>query len=80
MHEVTMTSYLCFIRENAYMLKRVLVFELSGPKSVSIPHFSSISLQKTDFLPFLWSQILQGTLCNFVAMVTAQNVTNWYDV
>ena len=26
---------------------------------------------------FLLSQILQGTFCNFVAMVTLQNVTTW---
>ena len=24
--------------------------------------------------------IPRGTFCNFVAMVTAQNVTNWYDL
>ena len=26
---------------------------------------------------FLLSQILQGTFCNFVAMLTPQNVTTW---
>ena len=28
-------------------------------------------------LTFLLSQVLQGTVCNFVAMVTPQNVTTW---
>ena len=29
---------------------------------------------------FLWSQILQGTFCNFVAMVTALTAMNWHDL
>ena len=32
-----------------------------------------------DFI-FVSSQILQGTFCNFVAMVTDQNVTKWCDL
>ena len=31
----------------------MFVFELSGPKLVSMPNFSSISLQMTDFSLFL---------------------------
>ena len=61
----------------------MLFYEFSGPKLVSIPNFSSISLKMTELFKnftFLLSQILQGTFCNFVAMVTPQNVTNWYDV
>ena len=43
-------------------------------------NFSSISLQMADFSLFFWSQILRGTFCNFVAMATAQNLTNWFDL
>ena len=53
----------------------MLVFELSVPNLASIPNVSSISLQISTFL---WSQILRGTFCNFVAMATAQNVMNWF--
>ena len=58
----------------------MLLFEFSGPKLVQIPNFSSISLKMTELFKnftFLLSQILQGTFCNFVAMVTPQNVTTW---
>ena len=58
--------------------KLMLVFELSGPNLVSIPNFSSI--YKWLIFTFLWSQILLGTFFNFVAMVTAENVTNWLDL
>ena len=56
----------------------MLVFEFSDPKLVQIPNFRSISLKMTELLKnftFLLSQILQGTICNFVAMVTPQNIT-----
>ena len=58
MYDVTMTSSLCFhLRkglkaENVIMTsdcKCMFVFDLSGPKLVSIPNFSSISLQMADF-------------------------------
>ena len=29
---------------------------------------------------FLWSKSLRGTFCYLVAVVTAQNATNWYDL
>ena len=61
----------------------VLLFEFSGKTFVSIPNFSSISLKMTEIykiFTFLSSQILRGTFCNFVAMVTPQNVTNWYNL
>ena len=61
----------------------MLLFEFSGPKLVSIPYFSPISLKMTELFKdftFLITQILQGTFCNFVAMVTPDNVTNWYDL
>ena len=32
------------------------------------------------FFTFLLSQILWGTFCNFVAMATASNLTNWLDL
>ena len=57
----------------------MLLLELSGPKLVSTLSFSSISFQMTELLKsftFLWSQILQDTFCNFVAMVTARNLMN----
>ena len=61
----------------------ISLFELNGPKLVSIRNFSLISLKVTELLKnftFLLSQILQGTFYNFVAMVTPQNVTSWYDL
>ena len=44
---------------------------------ISVPNFSSMSFTNGWFFTFLWSQIW-GTICNFVAMATAQNVTNWF--
>ena len=37
----------------------MFVFELSGPKLVSIPNFSSISLQMVDFSRFLAAKSCQ---------------------
>ena len=58
----------------------MLLLELSGPKLVSILSFSSISFQITELFKgftILWIQILQNTfICNFVSMVTAQNLMN----
>ena len=95
MSDVTMTSYWCFHERKGLKGRKrhydvimtsnsnlVLLFEFSGSKLVSAQHFSSISLKMTELLKsftFLLSQILQGTFCNFVAMVTPQNVTNWYN-
>ena len=59
--------------------KFMLVFELSGPDLVSIPNFSSISLQMADFSLFFGAKLC-GTFCNFVDMATVQNVTNWFDL
>ena len=42
-----------------------------------------LGLKMTELLKnftFLLSQILQGTFCNLVAMVTPQNVTTWYNL
>ena len=67
MFDITMTSFSCFHQrkglkaENVIMTsdwKFMFVFELSGPKLVSIPNFSSMSLQMADFFTFLYSQIL----------------------
>ena len=58
----------------------MFVVEFSGPKLVSIPNLSSISLQMADFFAFPCSQILRGTFINFVSMATAQNSTNWFDL
>ena len=61
MYDVTMTSFLCFRPRNGLKAKNVImtsdwnfmiVFELSGPKLVLIPNFSSISLQMADFSLF----------------------------
>ena len=58
MYDVTMTSILCFCQRNGLKAKNVImtsnwnfmvVFELSAPKLVPIPNFSSISLQMADF-------------------------------
>ena len=57
----------------------MIVFELSGRNLVSIPNFSSISLQMADF-HFSLVPNPRGTFCNFVAMTTAQNLTNWFDL
>ena len=62
MYDVTMTSFLRFHQRKGLKAKNVtmtsnckfmLVFELSGPNLVSIPNFSSISLQMADFSLFL---------------------------
>ena len=61
MNDVTMTSFLCFHQQKDLKAKNIImtsnykfmfVFELSGPKLVSIPNFSSISLQMADFSLF----------------------------
>ena len=61
MYDVTMTPFLCFRRRNGLKAKNVkitsdwkfmIVFELSGPKLVPVPNFSSISLQTADFSLF----------------------------
>ena len=63
--------------------KFMFVLELSSPKSVSIPNFSTISLQMADFSRFLAAkscEVPSLILFNFVAMATAQNSTNWFDL
>ena len=61
MYDVTMMSFLCFhlrkdLKANNVTMtsncKFMLVFELSDPDLVSIPNFSSISLQMADFSLF----------------------------
>ena len=65
MYDVTMSSFLCFRRRNGLKAKNVIMtsnwrqtgilwlfFQLSGPKLVPIPNFSSISLQMADFSLF----------------------------
>ena len=56
-----MTSFLCFRGRNDLKAKNVImtsnwnfmiVSELSGPKLVPVPNFSSISLQMADFSLF----------------------------
>ena len=68
MYDVTMTSLLCFHQrkglkaENVIMTsdrKIMLVFELSGSKLVSIPNFSSISLQMADFSLFFGAKFFE---------------------
>ena len=96
MSDVTMRSYQCFHQQKGLKGRKrhydgimtsnsdlVLLFEFSGPKLVFITNFSSISLKMTELFKnftFLLSQILNGTFCNFIAMVTPQNVTNWYNL
>ena len=89
MNDVITTSFLCFYQrkglkaENVIMTancKFMLVFELGGPNSVSIPNFSSISLQMADFSLSFGTKLCESTFCNFVAMATDQNVTNWFDL
>ena len=69
----------------------MLVFGLSGPNLVSIPNFSSISLQMADFSLFFEAKScevpsvillswLRGSFCDFVAMATAKNLINWFDL
>ena len=81
-----MTSFLCFHQRKGLKAKNViitsnckfmLVSELSGPNLVSIPNFSSISLQMANFSLFFGA--LRGTFYNFVAMAIAQNLTNWFN-
>ena len=58
MYDITMMSFLCFCpwkglkAKNIIMTsncKLMLVFEISDPNLISIPNFSSIFLQMTDF-------------------------------
>ena len=65
MNDVTM----CFHQqkslkaENVIMTsncKFILVFELSGPNLVSIPNFSSLSLQMANFSPFFGAKCCGG--------------------
>ena len=67
MYDVTMTSLLCFHQrkglkdENVLMTsdwKIMFVFELSGPKLVSM-NFSSISLQMADFSLFFGAKFCE---------------------
>ena len=61
MYDITVMSFLRFCQRKDLKAKNVvmttnckfmLVFELSGPNLVSIPNFSSMSLQMTDFSVF----------------------------
>ena len=63
----------------------MLPFEFSDPKLVSKSHtkLQSNIIKMTELFKnftFLLSQILQGAFCNFVAMVTPQNLTNCYNL
>ena len=53
----------------------MFVFELSGPRLVSIPNFSSISLQMADF-----SRFLAAKSSEVPSLITAQNLMNWFDL
>ena len=88
MYDVTMTSCLCFHQQKGLKAKNVimttnckfmLVSELNGPNLVSMPNFSSISLQMADFSLFFGAKFCEVPIY-FVAMATAQNVTNWFDL
>ena len=68
MYDVTMMSFLCFhqrkgLKAKNFMMtsnrKFMLVFELSGPNLVSIPNFSSISLQVADFSLFFGAKFCE---------------------
>ena len=56
----------------------MLVIELSDPNLVSIPNFSSVSLQVADFSLFFGAKFCEVLFVNFVAMATDENVTNWF--
>ena len=65
MYDVTMTLFLCFHERKGLKAKNVIMtsncefmfaFELSGPNLVSVPNFSSISLQMTDFSLFFGAE------------------------
>ena len=68
MYDVTMTSFLCFHQQKGLKAENVIMtsdwklmfaFELSGPKLVSIPNFSSISLQMADFSLFFGAKFCE---------------------
>ena len=72
MYGVTMTSFLCFHQQKGLKAKKrhndvimtsyckfMLAFELSGPNLVSIPNFSSISLQMADFSLFFGAKFCE---------------------
>ena len=68
MYDVTMMSFLCFHQQkglkatNVIMTsngKFMLLFELSDPNLVSIPNFSSISLQTADFSLFFGAKFCE---------------------
>ena len=79
MYDVPMTSFLCFHQRKGLRTKNVimksnckfmLVFELSGPNLVSIPNFSSISLQMADFSLFFGAKF-----CEVPFVILLQNVS-----
>ena len=83
-----MTSFLCFRQRKGLKAKNVImtsnckfmsVFELSGPNVVSMPNFSSISLQMADFSLFFGPKFCEVP---FVILLTWQrlNVMNWLDL
>ena len=76
MYEVTMTSYLCFGRRNGLKAKNVILefydcFLTQWPKISPCTKLQLNISTNGWFFTFLWSQILQGTFCNFEAMATA---------
>ena len=90
MYDVTMTSFLCFHQRTGLKAKNVIMtsywrqivnlcyFWTQWPKRSLYTEFQLNIFTNGRFFTFLWSQILQGTICNFVVMATAQNVTNWF--
>ena len=68
MYDVTMTSFLRFHERKGLKAKNVTitsnckfmsVYELSGPNLVSVPNFSSISLQMADLPLFFGAKSLE---------------------
>ena len=53
----------------------MIVFELSGPKLVSIPNFSSISLQMADFSLFCGAKS-----CEVPSVILLPILLNWFDL
>ena len=72
MYNFKMASFLCFHKRKGLKAKRrhndflmtsnckfMLRFELSGPNLVSMPNFSSISLQMADFSLFFGAKFCE---------------------
>ena len=87
MYDVILSSFLCFHQTKGLKAENVIMtsnckfmsrFELSGPNLASIPNFSSISLQMTDFSLFFGAKFCEVPFVILLPWQTAQHVKDWF--